>query len=196
MKSTLTALFLSLALTTGCSMTHADPKNPKQNPRPVKRYEVIATADAPGPWDSAKGRVAFEVSNRDCVPQDSFTGARNVPNTTYDFELVRVDDKTWKGYFYRDQLEDEDYFGLGVCHWDATTVGPIFLARDETFNAGAWLDDALHKGPQTSYFKKSSYGDRSFAGMAAPEYSALRPEFAQDPGAFFPIVVTIKETTP
>jgi hypothetical protein len=189
-------LVSALALITGCSMTHGDPENPKRNLHPVKRYEVTVTADAPGPWDSVKGRAAFEVINAECVPHSSFTGARPVPNTTYDFELARVGEKTWKGYFYRDQLLDENYFGQGLCHWDATTVGPIFAVKNETFNAGAWLDDALNKGPQTSYFKKSSYGDHLFAGMATPEYSALRPEFTQNPAAFFPVVVVIKEATP
>jgi hypothetical protein len=55
MRKILTALVFALTLTTGCSMTHGDPKNPKKNPHPIKRYEVTATTDAPGPWDAVKG---------------------------------------------------------------------------------------------------------------------------------------------
>ncbi|WP_225563045.1 hypothetical protein [Rhodanobacter sp. DHG33] len=49
-------------------MTHGDPTNPKKNSHPIKRYEITATTDAPGPWDSVKGYIAYEVTNPECVP--------------------------------------------------------------------------------------------------------------------------------
>lgn len=173
-------------------MNHGDPKNPKKNPHPVKRYEVIATAEAPGPWDSVKGMVFFDVANVDCVPRDSFTGGQNVPNTGYDFEMTRVDEKTWKGYFYRDMLQDEDYFGLGVCHWDVTQAAPIFAVHGENFVPGSGLENVK---PLTRYFKKSEFMDRSQTD-AALDFPAVNPEFVQRPEAFFPITVTVKEATP
>jgi hypothetical protein len=177
-------------------MNHGDPKNPKKNPHPVKRYEVTATSEAPGPWDSVKGKVFFDVINKDCVPRDSFTGGQNVPNTGYDFEMTHVDGKTWKGYFYRDMLLDEDYFGQGICHWDATGVTPVFVIHGETFGASTWLEDALRKGPQTDYFRKSAYEDHSLTGDGALDFSAINPEYIKHPDAFFPITVTVKEVTP
>ncbi|MBD8899989.1 hypothetical protein [Rhodanobacter sp. DHG33] len=177
-------------------MTHGDPTNPKKNPNPVKRYEVTATVDAPGSWDSVKGHIAYEVVNRECVPRGSFTGGQNVPNVGHDFEMTRVDGNTWKGYFYRDALRDEDYFGLGICHWDATGVTPIFTTHGETFGAATWLQDALAKGPQTEYFKKSEFLDKSLSGDGALDFSEKNPEYIKDPGAFFPIIVTVKEVTP
>ncbi len=60
-------------------MAHGDPKNPRKNPHPAQRYEVIATADAPGPWDSVQGAAFFDVTNVACVPKGAFTGGRNVP---------------------------------------------------------------------------------------------------------------------
>jgi hypothetical protein len=196
MKSTLTALFFSLAFTTGCSMSHGDPKNPKTNPHPVKRYEVTATTDVPGPWDTVKGYLTFQVANVQCVPQDSFTGARNVPNTNFNFEMTRVDEKTWRGYFYRDFLQDEDYFGQGVCHWDTSNVGADFTAHGVSFTSSDVLDVFLNKGPQTNYFRKSFYADRSSAVNSVPGFSAINPQVTQQPDAFFPIAVTVKEVSP
>src|SRR5215469_1475477 len=144
------AFLLILTLLTGCSMTHGDPQNPRKNPHPVKRFEVTATSDAPGPWDSIEGYIGYDVINRECVPQDSFTGAQNVPNIGVDIELTRVDDKTWKGYFYRDALQNEDYFDLGVCHWDATSAGIAAIAKGIRFNWGHMLDTLLRDGQQTS----------------------------------------------
>ena len=191
------ASILALATTTGCSsMSQGDPKNPNRNPHPVKRYEVIARADAPGPWDSVKGVVFFDVVNVDCVPKDSFTGGRNVPNVGYDFEMTRVDGKTWKGYFYRDMLQDANYFGLGVCHWDATGMGPEFSVHGATFTPSRGLEQALQAGSYTEYFKRSAYGDRSFTGVGAQKFLASDPEIAQHSDDFFPITVTVKETTP
>ena len=190
------SLRLTLTLITGCSMTHGDPKNPKKNPHPIKRYEVIATADAPGPWDSVGGTVFFDVINVDCVPQASFTGGRNVPNTGYDIEMIRMDEKTWKGYFYRDDLQGEDYFGQGICHWDATGVTPVFTVHGRAFGAATWVEDALHKGPQVDYFKKSDFIDRTPTPYGALDFSAINPDYIKHPDAFFPIMATVKEATP
>jgi hypothetical protein len=173
-------------------MAHGDPKNPKKNPHPVKRYEVTATVDAPGSWDAVKGYVSFKVANVDCVPQDSFTGARNVPNSNLEFEMTRVDGKTWKGYFYRDLLEDEDYFGLGICHWDVTQASPSFTAHGEDFVPGTGLENTK---PYTEYFKKGDFTNRS---QTSGGYGTTPddPEVIQHPDAFFPITVTVKEAMP
>lgn len=177
-------------------MNHGDPKNPKKNPHPVKRYEVIATSEAPGPWDSVKGYLPLAITNVACVPQGSFTGGRNVPNHGVEFEITRIDEKTWKGYFYRDALQDEDYFGLGKCHWDSIGVTPIFTAHGNKFGALTWLDDAQKKGPQVSYFKKSDFLDGSQLSNGVQNYSSVRPEVTQHPDAFFKITVTVKVVEP
>jgi hypothetical protein len=188
------AALLPLAMAAGCSKP--DPEHPAKNPHPVKRYEVIATSEAPGPWDSIEGYISYEVINRKCVPADSFTGGQNVPNTGIDIEMTPVDDHTWRGYFYRDALEDEDYFGLGVCHWDTTGVGITAIAKGVRFNWADMLVSLLHDGQETSYFKKSVYGDRSFARYGAPELTSSDPEVLQRPDAYFRTTLTVKEATP
>jgi hypothetical protein len=192
-----TALTLLLALTTGCSMTHGDPKKPAKNPHPVQRYEVTATSEAPGPWDSVKGYLEYQVVNPECTPEDKFLGEHAMPQIVgHDFEMIRVDENTWKGYFYRDFMRDEDYYGLGICHWVPSSVSAVFVADEVAFGSGAVFADFMRGGSQTEYFKKSAYGNLKLVRDGALDYSAINPEYIKNPDAFFPITVTVKEVAP
>ena len=178
-------------------MTHGDPKKPKKNPHAVQRYEISATAPAPGPWEKVKGYISYEVVNPKCTPEDKFLGVHAMPQDVgVDIEMTRVDENTWRGYFYRDHMLDEDYYGLGVCHWDATSVGSGFIVHGETFGAGDTLEVLLSKGPQTEYFKVSEFMDHSLSGDGAWVTSANDPEVARHPDQFFPITIAVKEVTP
>jgi hypothetical protein len=177
-------------------MSHGDPEHPKKNPHPVQRYEVIATADTPGPWDSVKGYVSFKVTNLDCVPQDSFTGARNVPNTNFDFEMERTGPKSWVGHFYRDTLQDEDIFGRGVCKWDASTVGAEFIVHGTSFTSSDLLTTLINHGPETAYFKKSDFLNGADNEGGSLGFSSKNPLYTADPGAFFPITITVEAVKP
>ncbi|MCS3375226.1 hypothetical protein NYI51_18010 [Xanthomonas translucens pv. translucens] len=162
------------------------------NPHPVKRYEVIATSHAPGPWDSIKAYISYEVANTKCVPMIPFIGEQHLPNTGLDVSMVRVDDNTWKGYFYRDALLDEDYFKLGVCHWDVTSVGISAAGQGVRFNWVGMLDELLRDSPEASYFKKSAYGDRSLVKYGAQDLTAEDDEVLQHPDAYFPVTIAVK----
>lgn len=177
-------------------MAHGDPKHPKKNPHPVQRYEVIATANAPGPWDSVHGYIGYEVSNPDCTPKDKFLGVHAMPPVVgTEIEMTRVGEKTWKGYFYRDAMQDEDYFGLGMCHWDVASVSANFTLDSLTFGSGDVFDVLLKNGSQTEYFKKSAFLARSFK-HGGDGTTPNDPEVIQHPDAFFPITVAIKEVKP
>jgi len=190
------AAIMPLAVAAGCSLSHGDPNNPKRNPHPVRRYEVTAVADAPGAWDSVKGYASYEVVNIECTPENKFVGVHMKPkDVSVSFEMTRVADNTWKGYFYRDAMLDEDYYDLGVCRWDATQVAPSFVIRGVAFGASEMTDEAL-KAPQTTYFKKSDFLDHVPKPYGAADFSADRPEYKQHPNAFFPIIVTVSEVSP
>lgn len=193
------AALLPLALATGCSQP--DSAHPAKNPHPVKRYEVIATSDAPGPWDSIRGSIGYDLEKADdgivkCMPVAPFFGVQSLTSIDIDIELTRVDAHTWRGYFYRDALQDADYSGLGVCHWDVTSVGVITTAQGVSFGWSIGLEPHQHEGSETTYFKKSVYGDRSFAQYGAPDLTAEDPEVIQHPDAYFRASVAVKEITP
>lgn len=177
-------------------MAHGDPKHPKKNPHPMQRYEVIATADAPGPWDKVTGYVSFKVTNLDCVPQDSFTGIRNVPNIDFEFEMTKIGPNTWKGYFYRDSLQDQDYFGRGTCHWSADGVGADFIVRDIEFPSADLLQSILKKGARTTYFKRSDYGNLAITHYGPQSYSSADPNVIEHMEEYFQVTISVKEMTP
>ena len=178
-------------------MSHGDPKNPKRNPHPVKRYQITAVADAPGSWDSVKGYLHYDVVNEACTPKNDVLGVHvKPPGVGVDIEMTRVDEKTWKGYFYRDYLQDEDYYGLGVCHWDGTGVAGVFTIHGEKFASSSVLDGGVQKGDRVSYFSKQAYGDAALSGDSSLGLGAANPRVLQQPGAYFPITVTVTEAVP
>jgi hypothetical protein len=182
-------------------MTHGSPSHPAKNPHPVKRYEVTATSDAPGPWDSIEGYIGYDIVKADdgiakCMPMASFFGVQSLTSIGVDIEMTRVDDHTWRGYFYRDALQDEDYSGLGICHWDVTSVGISADAQGVRFNWGIGLVPHQHGGSETSYFKKSAYGDKSMVGYPALTLNNTDTEVFQHPDAYFRTTMAVKEITP
>ncbi|PPU92358.1 hypothetical protein XalbCFBP2523_11790 [Xanthomonas albilineans] len=166
------------------------------NPHPVKRYEVIATSHAPGPWDTIKAYIGYDVINEKCVPLAPFLGVRQTPNTQLDVPMTQVNDHTWKGYFYRDALLDEDYFKLGVCHWDATGVGISAIAKGVRFNWGGMLVELLRESQETYYFKKSAYGNQSFVEYGTETLTGEDDEVVQHPDAHFQVTISVKEAKP
>ncbi|WP_200893886.1 hypothetical protein [Xanthomonas sp. GPE 39] len=188
---------MSLALTAaGCSKgidVGNEGATGHLNPHPVKRYEVIATSHAPGPWDSIKAYIEYDVINEKCVPMMSSVGVRKVPGTEFDVHMTQVDDHTWKGYFYRDPLLDEDYFKLGVCHWDVTSVGVSATGQGVIFNWSGMLNQLLRESQETTYFKKSAYGDQSLVQYGAQELTAEDTEVIQYPETHFSVTIAVKE---
>ncbi len=178
-------------------MAHSDPHNPAKNSHPVKRYEVIATADAPWPWDSVKGYLEYKVSNQECTPEDKFLGVHVMPPMVgHDFEMTRIDEKTWKGYFYRDFLQDGDYYGLGGCKWEPSSVAVAFVAKGVTFSPGSVFEDFLRNISKTEHFKKSDYGDPDSLRYGTLVYSEINPEYLKNKNEFFNITMKVREVAP
>lgn len=187
------ALMLSLPLAACSSPMNAQP-DIKLNPHPVQRYEITVTTDAPGPFDSAKGYAGYQVGNVDCVPKDAFEDARNVPNMGHDLALTRVGDKTYTGYFYLDQLQDADYFGLGVCHFDLTSVWAGFEVHGMTFGAIVSADALSAQKPTVWYTPKKTYFDANqhAHGFAAP----MNDFIAKNADQFFSVTVVVRRAEP
>lgn len=201
--ATFCALACLLAMATlGCSshMKYGiDQSEIRDNPHPTQRYEVVVTSDAPGPWGSVSGAVFYHVTNDDCVPKLPLEGARQIPNTARKFKLTTTDGKTWKGYFYRQMIEDADYFGLGVCHWDIESVGTGFIVHGGVFGPALVLQDMLVPKTYKTFFKKSEFIDTGITGDASEwpaSYKESMAEVAKDPDAYFPMTITVREVKP
>lgn len=183
-----------LIITAACTSSMDNQLDIKLNPHPSQRYELIVTADPPGPWDSVEGYVSYEVQNVGCTPYHSFVGVHDIPRTDRSFTLTRVGEKTWKGYFYRDQLQDADYFGLGLCHWEMQSAGVLLKIHGLTFNSGLpFLDDAIRKivipeKPSIELFNTAQYMDSSLndSNVIGTPSMTLK-------GKNFPVTITVKK---
>jgi hypothetical protein len=169
------SLLLAMLLTSGCTDTQN--VNAKLNPQRIP-YEITITIDgAPGPFDSATGFMQYEVTNKDCVPETGgpMNAMRLAPHADPRITFQKVSDNVYRGIAYADYFQDEDYFGLGVCHWSLTAVVtnlrvnelsliPFIFAKQifaqqnaSTFFLSSDYEDNAQKRNSTGFLQKSDY---------------------------------------
>jgi hypothetical protein len=158
MKRLIAVLAVSLAITTtACGQAMKQP-DIKLNPHPKMRYEITLTIEgAPGPFDAVEGSTGYEVENSSCVPLTPFSGATLVPRKHIPMALTRVSDKVYRGELYVDLLQDEDYFGLGLCRWSMPFADIDLQIRNLAFAHAIALKDILASKSVTRYFNNRSY---------------------------------------
>jgi hypothetical protein len=173
---------------------HGDPDHPRETRHPLKRYELIAKAKAPGSWESVTGQLTFVV-NSECVPEGFHSRGWLVPNVAYSFAMKRTDDDTWKGYFYRDALQDENYFGLGTCHWDAAHVAANFTVHGTAFHQLAMLyfGEAATFEEKESYFLKSEFLKAQPDRSEVMGFSHYDPDTSAYPERYFTISARVQK---
>ncbi|MHB1057820.1 MAG: hypothetical protein ACYC0F_08060 [Rhodanobacter sp.] len=130
----------------------------KQNPHPKMRYKITVTIEgAPGPFDSVTGVVHYMVENDRCIPLTPISGATLAPEKNFPIDFVRVNDNVYKGTIYADLLQDEDYYGLGICHWSINTLWATLKIKGVEFRPSMILKDIVSQKPTPTYFVKSDY---------------------------------------
>ncbi|HWX65263.1 MAG TPA: hypothetical protein VNZ27_02440 [Rhodanobacter sp.] len=193
------ALILSLALTTSACGSSMKTPDIKQNPHPRMRYEITMTIEgAPGPFDSIGGFVQYKVSNDHCVPLTPISGATLSPEKSVPLELAHVSDSVYKGTIYVDLLQDEDYYGLGVCHWTVVAATASLKVKKVDFSPDLFADSILKQASETRYFSKKQFEAVARGELAPPvvsgvlpaEYRNFKPEWQQD---MFPVTLSAKE---
>lgn len=191
------ALILSLALlATGCS--HMIDPDIKQNPHPVKRYEITMIIEgAPGPFESIEGHMQFDVSNPLCAPQDPVSGARPTPIERPPIVFSRVSGETYKGVVYLDLMQDDDYYGLGICHWSMTAAVVSLNIHGLSLSSDISTDEIVSGKSMTRYFTKESYLDTRRADSSDFGMPTNNEHYVTDhPSQFFSTTLTAKESRP
>ncbi len=209
------ALGFSLALVaTACGSTpmqsqvprtHVDVKDNQpsrpvihHNPDPVT-YEVIVTIkDAPGPFEVVKAAMQYEVLDERCLPDlGGMSGSRASLLEWVPVELAKRPDGTYRGLIRDGLLKDEDYYGLGICHWSLVTVQFKLQAHDNQvdteFSYHLWHDDIEAAADKRVYFPRRAYPKTSIEGMTFPgeeKIERFKPE-ARD--KLFTLDLSIKE---
>ena len=190
-------IWLALLLATSTTAFGHPMKQPdiKLNPTPHKRYDVILTIDgAPGPFDTVTGVVDFKITNDRCVPLTPVIGATLAPEKRVPLALTRIDDHVYRGSFYADMLQDEDYYGMGICHWGVVGASVDLKVKKVDFNPAIFMSEILARKPVTRYFAKRSY---LYADIERVDIgNASRADFLQDAHDTFAITLQAEEVAP
>jgi len=154
----------------------------------------VTVAGAPGLFDSASGSMSYQTANPGCVPPYPISGARVPPSARLAFPVKQVGPYTYRGTLYMDLLKDEDYSGLGVCHWKMAVADLSLRYHGNTF-VSALDGEEIRAGRQAKvYFSKADYRDTSQNPMAAFEVPKDKAAYAAThPELFFSVIVSAKQ---
>jgi hypothetical protein len=166
----------------------------KQNSQPKMRYEItLIIKDAPGPFDSVEGYMFYEVVNEQCAPFEKFIGIyRTPPGQHLSFPMQRINTNEYRGTAYLDLLQDENYYGLGPCHWHLNSISAVLRYKEVTFTTSVTSRELLTQKPFTEYLWKEAY----LQPVAGSHEMGLQPtdEFKhQYPERYFTATLIAKE---
>ena len=160
-------------------------KNPeiKHNPTPKMRYDITLTVDgAPGPFDSITGFVQYKVANEQCVPLEPVSGATIAPEEKVPVVFKREKDNVYTGTIYADLMQDEDYYGLGVCRWQVVATSAVLKNGVVEFSPAIFHNDITAQHAVPTYFIRGDYADhaRPHSAFGTTNRSLFQPESRTD----------------
>ena len=177
------------------------------NPHPKQAYRLkIKINDAPGPLVSMNNTYIRYMA-RDCsYVINHIEGVTSHPRKYVDIPLRQVGKNEYEASFYFDAVQDEDYFGEGVCHWKPDGFGGTFKATGKEEETGFTISDVmrnlLEKKTLTKYYWKWSYPYFTREdGSISPDFvnfGITSPELysAEEHKEMFTITVTLEEIKP
>jgi hypothetical protein len=155
----------------------------KHNPAPKKRYAITLTVDgAPGPFDSITGFVEYKVANDECVPLEPVSGATIAPEEKVPVVFKHETGNVYVGTIYTDLVQDEDYFGLGICHWQVVAASAVLKNNAVEFSPAIFHKDIAAQHAVSTYFVKGDYTDntKSHSAFGTTNRSLFQPESRTD----------------
>jgi hypothetical protein len=179
-KHLLAALFVSATLltTTACGSSTMTTPDIKFNQHPTKRYELTVTIkDAPGAFDSMQTMVQYDIANPFCAPTRRGSGATDAPDKTVTIRMTKTGENIYKGEFYADLMEDGDYYGKGVCHWQLTGITTYLQHKNLMMTPGMSPKSIEAQKSETWYFSGLSYAqaDSERVDVGVKDCSKLLP---------------------
>jgi hypothetical protein len=191
----LALMFFLVFITSACSAPMKKIEI-KKNPHPAMRYDITMTInDAPGRFDEMVVFATYQVMNDACVPLQPGSGARLNPMTEQVLPLTRVNEHVYTASMYVDQFQDEDYYGLGVCHWTSTGVDTNLRIGNVTVSPSLSLDEVLKQKSINRYFsKKLAFTDQKM--HLVDTGNPHRSDFKEDADNTFSVTLTAKEHFP
>ncbi|NIK40307.1 hypothetical protein FHY12_002632 [Xanthomonas arboricola] len=174
----------------------------KLNPSPRKAYEVTVKIDkAPGAFGAVNGYAQYDVTNdSECGRIHPETGVGRRITSNESFALQKVSEQEYRGTIYLDLMQDEDYYGRGVCHWELTgtrvSLKATGAAAETEFLPFLDSKDVISGKSATLYFWKGGYPREdieNYADMGLPNAADFKPELREE---LFSVTVVAKEARP
>lgn len=165
----------------------------KHNPNPRMRYEIsLEVKDAPRQIDRIQGYVAFKVENDRCVPMTPLVGWL-APRWTEATTFKRISKSLYRAEVFADSLVDEDYYGLGICHWKLESAGAEISLGPINIASGIVGREVIDGSSSTRYFANGSRNDirTELTDNGAP----LREDY-KSPSDTFSVTISSREAFP
>lgn len=139
----------------------------KQKESPQKSYSLTFNfSGLPGSISDLVATADYVVDNVECVPPQKISGARLRPEHSQQLTLQQIDNSRFATTIHADGLQDEDYFGLGVCHW-ALNWATIRFQSPTTKFVGAISIDQIQAGtPVEQHYLASDFGKKPEPAVA------------------------------
>jgi hypothetical protein len=161
------------------------------NPNARMADVEISIEGVPGPFDTANATANYAVDNVACAPAQPISGAQLAPQRKIPVELRKVSGTRFEGSMLLNPFIDQDYYGLGPCHWVVAGLTVTVKQGRKTFDVILPGKEAERKETFATYFPKSGYSD---AGSTRVFGVHNLSRFA-NPDDAFSITVKAKEAT-
>lgn len=139
----------------------------KQNISPKRSYALgINFSGLPGSISNLVATADYVVDNVECVPPQKISGARLRPEHSQQLTLQQVDNNLFATMIHADALQDEDYFGLGVCHWGLNWATIRFESPTTKFVGAISIDQIQAGSPVEQHYLASDFGKKPEPAVA------------------------------
>lgn len=174
----------------------------KLNPAPRQAYElVVKIEDAPGPFAVVEGLAQYDVTNeQECGRILPATGRAGRITSQENVQLQKVGDNEYRGTVYLDLLQDEDYYGRGVCQWKFSGAGATLKATgadgETRFLSFIEADRFMKGDAETQHYADLGYPRDTmddYADYGKDNADGFKPELRE---ALFSVTLVGKEARP
>ncbi len=166
----------------------------RQKASPKKHHDVVFTFNGlPDAISDVTATADYAVDNIECVPARVGSGARLRPEHSLSLNLQRIDGNKYATTVYTDAIEDEDYYGLGVCRWSLNWTTLRFRSATTAFVGAIAMDQMQAGKPIVLHYLISDFNNKP-----DPETVVFGEEtdiFTAEAGRRFALTVSASEVS-
>lgn len=171
----------------------------RHNPNPQQAYRITMTIhDAPGPFGIVRGYAQYDVANKDaCGDINAMTGTASRMTRLEPFALTKKSDTEYEAVVYADLMQDDDYYGRGVCHWELVMARVALKAsaseKDFEFLATIDAPEIESEKRTVSWYWKGAYPNNPDMEVKKVFYGRKRDQFNRSDDELFQVSMSSEE---